>query len=150
MSGAKDPVSEEVVVTTKTKSRAVSKTGAIMIDEAAALAATGENRLESVRQLIMRGMNLTSFERSCAARLRSLTVSECDRSITPRVDISYSSTGSTTTWYTTSKVFPCVCGHALCIHSYIDRCVCGRRFKGAQSKKHDDEEDGKAAAQLHI
>lgn len=50
----------------------------MMIDEAAALAATGENRLEGIRQLIMRAMNLTSFERSCAARLRSLTVSDCD------------------------------------------------------------------------
>ncbi|CAN0237111.1 unnamed protein product, partial [Pylaiella littoralis] len=46
----------------------------MMIDEVAALAATGENRLEGVRQLIMRGMNLTSFESSCAARLQSLTV----------------------------------------------------------------------------
>ncbi|CAN0525088.1 unnamed protein product, partial [Ectocarpus sp. 8 AP-2014] len=38
------------------------------------LAATGEHRLEGIRQLIMRGMRLTSFEPSCVARLRSLTV----------------------------------------------------------------------------
>lgn len=46
----------------------------VMVDEAGVLVATGEYRLERVRQLIMRGMNLTSFERSCAARLRNLTV----------------------------------------------------------------------------
>lgn len=46
-----------------------------VIDEAAALEATGENRLEGIRQLIMRGKKLASFERSCAIRLRRLTVS---------------------------------------------------------------------------
>jgi len=46
-----------------------------VIDEAAALEATGENRLEGIRQLIMRGKKLAFFERSCAIRLRSLTVS---------------------------------------------------------------------------
>ena len=46
-----------------------------VIDEEAALTATGENRLESIRQLIMRGKKLASFERSCAIRLQSLTVS---------------------------------------------------------------------------
>ncbi|CAN0192548.1 unnamed protein product, partial [Hapterophycus canaliculatus] len=46
-----------------------------VVDEAGVLAATGESRLESVRQLIMRGLKLTSFEPSCAARLRSLTAS---------------------------------------------------------------------------
>ena len=45
-----------------------------MIDESAVLDATGENRLERVRQLIMRGMQLRSFDRACVVGLRSLTV----------------------------------------------------------------------------
>lgn len=46
----------------------------IIIDEKSVLAATGDNRLESVRQLIMRGMRLKSFESTCVSRLRNLTV----------------------------------------------------------------------------
>lgn len=57
------------------KSRIVSKRAAELVDQNGVLAATGESRLESVRQLIMRGMKITSFEPACAARLRSLTVS---------------------------------------------------------------------------
>lgn len=45
-----------------------------VIDESAVLDATGENHLECVRQLIMRGMQLRSFDRACAIGLRSLTV----------------------------------------------------------------------------
>ena len=45
-----------------------------VIDESAVLDATGENRLERVRQLIMRGMQLRSFDRACVVGLRSLTV----------------------------------------------------------------------------
>ncbi|CAN0162645.1 unnamed protein product, partial [Scytosiphon promiscuus] len=52
----------------------VSKRPAGLVDEVGVLAATGEDRLERVRQLIMRGMKLTSFAPACAFRLRSLTV----------------------------------------------------------------------------
>lgn len=46
----------------------------IIIDEKVVLAATGDTRLESVRQLIVRGMRLKSFDSACASRLRNLTV----------------------------------------------------------------------------
>lgn len=62
---------QDPVVTTISKKPVAPQ----VVDEAAALAATGEHRLEGIRQLIMRGMRLASFELSCAARLRSLTVS---------------------------------------------------------------------------
>lgn len=45
-----------------------------MIDESGVLDVSGENRLECVRQLIMRGMQLRSFDPACAVGLRSLTV----------------------------------------------------------------------------
>ncbi|CAM9992325.1 unnamed protein product [Ectocarpus fasciculatus] len=61
---------QDPVVTTISKKPVAPQ----VVDEAAALAATGEHRLEGIRQLIMRGMRLASFELSCAARLRSLTV----------------------------------------------------------------------------
>lgn len=45
-----------------------------VIDESAVLDVTGENHLECVRQLIMRGMQLRSFDRTCAVGLGRLTV----------------------------------------------------------------------------
>lgn len=57
-------------VTTRTK-RLASK---MIIDEAAVLAASGEKRLEGVRQLIMRGTKLRSFDSACTVRLQNLTV----------------------------------------------------------------------------
>lgn len=44
------------------------------IDESAVLAASGDVRLESVRQLVMRGMKLRGFDSVCVVRLRGLTV----------------------------------------------------------------------------
>lgn len=44
------------------------------IVESEVLVATGERRLEGVRQLILRGMGLRCFDSACVSRLQSLRV----------------------------------------------------------------------------
>lgn len=46
-----------------------------IITEQHVLEASGDRRLESVRQLVMRGMQLISFDPACMSRLRNLAVS---------------------------------------------------------------------------
>lgn len=51
-----------------------SPSGRMIIDEAAVLEASGDDRLESVRQLIMRGVKIRKFDPQCASRLHDLVV----------------------------------------------------------------------------